>query len=66
MNDPHDAILERYFWTEVDRGIALEDTPLFTGLTNGESLVDVIQREFGLSFPDGESAIEIARKEVEL
>ena len=49
MNDPHDSILERYFWDFVDRGDAPADTPLFTGIQDGEPLPAVIAREFGLS-----------------
>ena len=48
MNDPHDSILERYFWDFVDRGDAPADTPLFTGIQDGETLWAVIAREFGL------------------
>jgi hypothetical protein len=65
MNDPHDSILERYFWDFVDRGDAPADTPLFTGM-DGEPLPTVIAREFGLSPHEAESAIEVARKEVAL
>ena len=66
MNDPHDSILERYFWDFVDRGDAPADTPLFTGIQDGEPLPTVIAREFGLSAHEAESAIEVARKEVAL
>ena len=66
MNDPHDGVLQRYFWDFVDRGTTLADTPLFTGFHGGEPLAAVIARELGLSPHDAESAIEIARKEVAL
>jgi hypothetical protein len=66
MNDPHDCVLQRYFWDLVDRGDAPADTPLFIGTHNGEPLTAVIAREFGLSPHAAESAIEIARKEVAL
>ena len=66
MNDPHDTILERYFWDFVDRGDAPADTPLFTGIHGGEPLAAVIAREFGLAPHEAESAIDIARKEVAL
>ena len=66
MTDPHDSILERYFWDFVDRGHAPADTPLFTGIHRGEPLAAVIAREFGLAPHDAESAVEIARKEVAL
>jgi hypothetical protein len=42
------------------------DTPLFTGIQDGEPLPTVIAREFGLSPHEAESAIEVARKEVAL
>ena len=66
MNDPHDSILQRYFWDFVDGGDAMADTPLFTGIHGGEQLPAVIAREFGLPADEAESAIEIARKEVAL
>ena len=62
MNDPHKSILERYFWNDVDRGIAPAATPLFTGIHEGEALADAIRREF----TDADAAIELARREVEL
>jgi len=66
MNDPHDTILERYFWNHVDQGEAPAATPLFTGIHNGEVLADVIRREFSLSDHEAGTAIEAAQKEVEL
>jgi hypothetical protein len=66
MNDPHDSILERYFWDFVDRGDAPADTPLFTAIHGGESLPSLVAREFGLPLNEAEFAIEIARKEVAL
>ena len=66
MNDPHDSILERYFWDFVDRGDASADTPLFTGIQDGEPLSAIIAREFDLPPYEAESAIDIARKEVAL
>jgi hypothetical protein len=66
MNDPHDSILERYFWDFADRGTTPADTPLFTGIHGGVPLAAVIARELGLAPHDAESAIDIARKEVAL
>jgi hypothetical protein len=66
MNEPHDTILERYFWDFVDRGTTPADTPLFTGIHGGEPLAAVIARELGLAPHDAESTVEIARKEVAL
>jgi hypothetical protein len=66
MNDPHDSILETYFWDFVDRGCAPADTPLFKGIHGGEPLTASIAREFGLPPHEAESAIDIARKEVAL
>jgi hypothetical protein len=66
MNEPHDTILERYFWDFVDRRDPPADSPLFTGIHGGETLGAVIAREFGLSTHAAESAIDIARKEVAL
>jgi hypothetical protein len=66
MNEPHDSILERYFWDFVDRGGALADTPLFTGIHGGEPLAAIITRKSGLSPHEADSVIEIARKEVGL
>jgi hypothetical protein len=66
MNDPHDTILQRYFWDFVDRGNAPADTPLFTGIQDGEPLSAIIAQEFDLPPHEAESAIDIARKEVAL
>ena len=65
-NDPHNQILDVYFWRFVDRGDAPADTPLFTGIYEGHSLARVIARQFGLPLYEAEAAIEIARKEVAL
>jgi hypothetical protein len=65
-NDAHNQFLDAYFWHFVDRGDAPTDTPLFTGVYEGESLAMLIAREFGLPPQEVESAIEIARKEVAL
>jgi hypothetical protein len=32
--DPHNQVLDAYFWHFVDRGDAQTDTPLFTGVTD--------------------------------
>jgi hypothetical protein len=66
MNDPHDAILQRYFWDFVDRGDAPADTPLFTRIQGDKPLAVIIAREFDLPPHEAEAAIEIARKEVAL
>ena len=65
-NDPHNQVLDAYFWHFVDQGYPSATTPLFTGIQEGESLAGVIAREFGLPSHEAESAIEIARKEVAL
>jgi hypothetical protein len=65
-DDPHDQVLDAYFWHFVDCGDAAADAPLFTGIYEGDSLARVIAREFGLQLREAESAIEIARKEVAL
>lgn len=66
MTDPHTTILEVYFFSFMDEGIAPEQTPLFTGSHAGQSLAGIIARDFELSPEEAESALEIARKEVEL
>ena len=66
MNDPHDSILERYFWDFVDRGDAPADTPLLVGIHVGQPLAAIIAREFRLMPREAEAAIDIARKEVAL
>jgi hypothetical protein len=65
-NDPHNQVLDTYFWHFVDRGDAPADTPLLTGIYEGDSPARVIAREFGLASREAESTIEIARKEVAL
>ena len=65
-NDPHNQVLDAYFWHFVDQGCLPASAPLFTGLYKGESLPRVIAREFGLSPHEAELAIDIARREVAL
>jgi hypothetical protein len=64
--DPHNQVLDAYFWHFVDRGDAPADTPLFTGVYDGDSLARVIAREFDVPPHEAEATIEIARKEVVL
>ena len=66
MNDAHETVLQKYFWDFVDRGDATADTPLFTGIHEGEPLSDVIARRFQLTLDEAEAAIEAARQEVAL
>jgi hypothetical protein len=66
MSDPHEAILEVYFFAFVDRGSLAEDTPLFTGVHDGESLSSIIALQFRLSPQEAEAAVESARREVAL
>ena len=66
MNDPHETILEQYFFELLDRGHPPEATPLFTGIYNGESLSHPIARQFQLSQCQAEAAIEVGRREVVL
>jgi hypothetical protein len=66
MNDLHTTILEVYFFAFIDEGAAPNQTPLFTGSHAGQPLAGIIARDFGLSPEEAESALEIARKEVEL
>ena len=45
-------ILEDYFFSQVDRGVPPEETPLFTGNLDspeGEDLTSAVGRRFGLS-----------------
>ena len=64
--DRHTQILESYFWHFVDRGDPSADTPLFTGIHEGDPLAQVIATGIRPSLREAESAIEIARKEVAL
>ena len=65
-NDPHNQVLDAYFWHFLDQGYPSATTPLFTGIHEGDSLARVIAREFDLQLHEAESAIETARKEVAL
>jgi hypothetical protein len=65
-DDPHNQVLDAYFWHFVDRGDTPADTPLFSGIYEGQSLAKVIAWEFGLPLYEAEAAIEIARREVAL
>ena len=65
-NDIHTALLEAYFFGYIDRGIDVEETPLFTRTYEGEALSTVIARPFQLSPPEAQAAIEAAWQEVAL
>jgi len=65
-NDIHTALLEAYFFGYIDRGIDVEETPLFTRTYEGEALSTVIARAFQLSPPEAQAAIEAAWQEVAL
>ena len=66
MSDPHETILEQYFFTFIDQRVALEATPIFTGIHEGESLCGIVASQFQLSPQEAEAAIETARREVAL
>ena len=65
MSDPHQTILEHFF-TFIDRGVPPEETPIFTGIHDGESLCGIVASQFRLSPQEAEAAIETARREVAL
>jgi len=62
--DVHASILETYFFSHIDRGIAADATPLFTLIEEGQPLSNVVAARFQLSKTEAESAIEAARQEV--
>lgn len=66
MTDPHNIILEVYFFAFTDDGTTPDQTPLFTGFHAGQPLAGIIARDFELSPEEADTALEIARKEVEL
>ncbi len=66
MNDQHDFILDAYFWAYVDGGVEPEQTPLFSGLHEGSPLSETLATSLGMSLPDAEAALELARQEVAL
>lgn len=47
--DLHALLLEEYFFSWLDRGVAVVATPLFTGVIEGEDLSSAVGRRFGLS-----------------
>jgi len=63
-SDLHDRLLEDYFLSWVDRGVALGATPLFTGVVEGEDLPSAVGRRFGLSEHDAIIHLAHAREEV--
>ena len=65
-NDIHTTLLETYFFGYIDRGIDVEETPLFTRTYEEEPLSTVIAREFQLSPQEMEAAIKAAWQEVAL
>ena len=64
--DTHTTLLERYFFRYIDRQIAADETPLFTGNLDGEPLATAVARDFSLSPQEAETALEAARQEVRL
>jgi hypothetical protein len=66
MNDPHTTILDAFFWHFVDQGDPLQSTPLFTGVHEGEPLVELVASQFALSREEAASVIEAAQQEVAL
>jgi len=65
-NDIHTTLLETYFFGYIDRGIDVEETPLFTQTYEEEPLSTVIARAFQLSPQEVQAAIEAAWQEVAL
>ena len=62
--DAHASILETYFFSQIDRGIGADETPLFTLIEEGQPLSTVVAARFQLSEMQAEAAIEAARQEV--
>jgi len=65
-NDPHTFILETYFFGYIDRGIGVDETPLFTQKLDGQPLAHVIAEELQLAPRHAETVIDMARQEVAL
>lgn len=63
-SDLHDRLLEEYFFSWIDRGVAVGATPLFTGVIEGEDLPSAVGRRFGLSENDAILHLVHARDEV--
>jgi len=59
-------LLQDCFWNFLDAGIAAEQTPLLTGLFQGQPLAGFLCRHFGISVDEAEFEIIAARSEVEL
>ena len=64
--DLHALLLEDYFFSWVDRGVAVGATPLFTGVVEGEDLPSAVGRRFGLSDQEALLHLVHAREEVAL
>ncbi len=60
-------LLEKYFFSYIDRGSAQDDTPLFTGLYEGKPLINELAKEhLALCVSEIEELIDQSRREVEL
>jgi hypothetical protein len=59
-------ILEDYFFSQVDRGVPVGETPLFTGNLEGEDHTSAVGRRFGLSDQEALLHLVYAREEVAL
>lgn len=64
--DSHTSILEIYFFGYIDRGIGVDETPLFTRTFEEKPLATAVAERFQISAACAEEAIDLARKEVAL
>ncbi len=66
MSQIYSVLLESYFFEYIDRDVPLRATPLMMRVFEEEPLSEHIAARFGLSRQEAETAIEMARQEVEL
>lgn len=64
--NPHETILETYFFGYIDRGVGADETPLFTCTFEGRPLAAALAEKLEISIPSAEEAISLAREEVAL
>ncbi len=66
MSDLHETLLEDFFFAPIDHGQEADETPLFSGELDGQSLAEHLVVRFTITVEEAQSAIAAARREVEL
>ncbi len=66
MNSVCTFLIEDCFFNPLEHGISAEQTPLLTGIFEGNPLTETLCHRFGISLEEAEFEIIAARNEVQL